>query len=232
MTNQNNVLIIEDDPDIAYLIQLQLTELNNLCQISFMANDITSHLNEKKWSLIILDRMLPDTNGLIICHQIRQNQLNKETPVIFLTALGETDHVIEGLEAGADDYIMKPFDLSILKARVKSLLRRSLINENKLTEQNEFFILEDLKLDTKNFKAYIKNQDINLTPSEWTILKELFFYKGIVQNRDSLVSAIAGADVFVTPRTVDTHMAALRKKIGPYADQIETIRGIGYRLKD
>jgi len=179
--------------------------------------------------LFILDRMLPSISGLEICKFARLFNQTKTTPILMLTALSTPEQIVEGLDAGADDYMTKPFDLAILLARVRSLLRRREINQRSPENKNKLRH-KDLLIDMDQCKAWINEVLLDLTLSEYKILCCFMLSPGKVLTRNQLVEYIQDGPVHVTDRTIDTHIFGLRKKLGDYASIIETIRGIGYRV--
>lgn len=227
--NQYKILIIEDDNDIRELIRLQLKLQNYQTFIATSGSEAFEQIENNDFHLLIVDRMLPDTNGIDICLKVRANPKTTKIPIIFLTALAEPQNIIEGLDAGAEDYITKPFDINILHARVRSQLRRANPESKKDINQLTF---GDLTINQSKCRVEVSDDEINLTNTEFQILSALCLKPGIVHTREKLILDILGDDVHVTNRTIDTHIAGLRKKLGPYAKLIETIRGVGYRLKD
>jgi two-component system phosphate regulon response regulator PhoB len=184
----------------------------------------------KKIQLFILDRMLPSVNGLEICKFIRLYNNTKTTPILMLTALSTPEQIVEGLDAGADDYMTKPFDYAILQARVRSLLRRRQLHEKAQDASPNILKLRDLVVDTDQCKVWIEEKILEFTLSEYKILCCFLQSPGKVLTRNQLVEYIQDGPVHVTDRTIDTHIFGLRKKLGEYAGIIETIRGIGYRV--
>ncbi|MAZ47153.1 MAG: DNA-binding response regulator [Halobacteriovoraceae bacterium] len=221
------ILIIEDDADISEVLRLQL-ELKQYQPIV-----ASSYLNAQKamegdkFDLFLIDRMLPDASGLDICRYLRNHETYESTPIILITAMAEPENIVEGLDAGADDYITKPFDINILHARVRAHLRR--LESNKKTGDLQ---IGPLSLNME--KCEVKNEGdlLQLTNTEFQILCQLFENPGVVYSREKLIAKILGDEVHVTNRTIDTHIAGLRKKLGSASNQIETIRGVGYRLRE
>jgi two-component system phosphate regulon response regulator PhoB len=184
--------------------------------------------------------MLPGIQGVELIRKIRP--ANTRIKMMMVTAKADADSIVAGLEAGADDYLTKPFDSKVLGARVRHLMRR-LMHEEELRSRLERRSGEDKNPEfpesvefnglsihfTKHIIRY-QNSDIHLTPSEFKLLAALFKAQGQVLTRDQLIDLIQGEDVSVTGRTIDTHIFALRKKIGDWAKHIETIRGVGYRI--
>lgn len=226
------IVIIEDEEEISELIQSQIASLG-FTNVAFYdgkkALDYIQSNESKNIQLFILDRMLPSANGLEICKFIRLNNLTKDIPILMLTALSTPEQIVEGLDAGADDYMTKPFDHAILLARVRSLLRRRQMT-NRTEENKNILRHKDLVLDMDQCKAWVDNQNLDLTLSEYKILCCFLLSPGKVLTRNQLVEYIQDGPVNVTDRTIDTHIFGLRKKLGDYASIIETIRGIGYRV--
>jgi DNA-binding response OmpR family regulator len=210
------------------MIQSLLSKANLSTKVFFdgkLALDFIKSDLAKNVRLFILDRMLPNATGTEISQFIRANKLTAKIPILMVTALSSPEQIIEGLDAGADDYVTKPFDLSVFMARVRSLLRRS---EPAPIQHLQY---EDLVIDTTQCIVTIDNTPIDLTVSEYKLLCCFFQTQGKVFTRNQLVSHIQDGPVHVTGRTIDTHIFGLRKKLGKYSDIIETIRGIGYRVK-
>ncbi len=230
-----HIVVVEDEQEISELIQIQLKNLGHTITAftdGKKALDFLQQNDGKEASqiqLFILDRMLPSISGLEICKFIRLFNQTKTTPILMLTALSTPEQIVEGLDAGADDYMTKPFDLAILMARVRSLLRRREINQ-RTTENKNILQHKDLVIDMDQCKAWIDDQLLDLTLSEYKILCCFMLSPGKVLTRNQLVEYIQDGPVHVTDRTIDTHIFGLRKKLGDYASIIETIRGIGYRV--
>jgi DNA-binding response OmpR family regulator len=221
------ILIIEDDNDIRELIRLQLQLQNYQVSVAQNGQEAKNLYNNNQYDLFLVDRMLPDTSGLEICRELRSSSATAKTPIILVTALAEPQNIIEGLDAGADDYITKPFDINILHARVRAQLRRIGPKTNP-----DIMAFNDLTVDIKKCRVKVNNEEVMLTNTEFQILATLAQEPGIVHTRENLISKILGDDVHVTNRTIDTHIAGLRKKIKSSSKLIETIRGVGYRLQD
>lgn len=225
--SQVKILIIEDDHDIRDLIRLQLKLQNYDVSVASSGKEAIEQTENNDFQLFLIDRMLPDTNGIELCKLLRLNKKYESTPIILVTALSEPENIIEGLDAGANDYITKPFDINILHARVRAQLRS--LKPSKSSELLEFGLL---KIDVQKCSVKVEEESIGLTNTEFQILTTLALKPGIVHTRESLIQKILGGDVHVTNRTIDTHIAGLRKKLKVCSTAIETIRGVGYRLKD
>jgi DNA-binding response OmpR family regulator len=222
------IVIVEDDKEIGEMIQALLKKSEIFSQIFYdgkEANQFIKSDMSKDTRLFILDRMLPHMTGIELSQTIRNNKTTTKIPILMLTALSSPEQIIEGLDAGADDYVTKPFDLSVFMARVRSLLRR---NQPEVSQQLKY---ENLLIDTAQCIVTIHGTAIDLTLSEYKLLCYFFETQGKVFTRNQLVSHLQDGPVHVTSRTIDTHIFGLRKKLGEYSSIIETIRGIGYRVK-
>jgi DNA-binding response OmpR family regulator len=239
MTSAKRILIVEDDKNISHLIQYNLEKEGYICVIASKGEDALTTLNKKDIDLIILDIMLPGIDGFDVCRKIKQTDKIKNIPVIMLTAKGEEIDRVVGLELGADDYIVKPFSPRELILRVKAILRRG----NSSEQKKDTLTIENITIDTAKHKVTIaeksknKNKDakeveIELTPMEFKLLLTLSERRGRVQSREKLLSDVWNTDVDIDTRTVDTHIKRLREKLRITGDLIETVHGIGYRLKE
>ena len=229
---KTNILVVEDEKDICQLMCLHLNRQDYLTQAAGDGIKAYECLEKTAFDLIILDWMLPGMNGLELLIWIRdKNPINKRAPVLFVTAKSEPEDIVRALESGADDYIVKPFDLRVLMARVQSLLRRremkDLLNKDK---KESSLSVGNLTLDRSSHKVFIKDQEISLTLSEFLLLETLLMNQGKVLSRQQLINYVQGESTNVTGRTIDTHTSVLRKKIGEYGRLIETVRGVGYRI--
>ncbi|EQC45535.1 response regulator [Bacteriovorax sp. Seq25_V] len=234
-----SALIVEDENAIANLIKVNLETLGITATIINQGREAITHLQNStdiNYSLIILDRMLPALDGIEICKFIRMYERTKNIPVLMVTALTKPSDIVDGLEAGADDYITKPFDINVLKARVKSLLRRY---QPEKEEEKSGSITDPthgrlshrgITVDTEQCRVWTGDDEISLTVSEYKLLCTLLERPGKVLTRKYLVETIQGGPIHVTERTIDTHIFGLRKKLNNYSNFIETIRGIGYRI--
>jgi DNA-binding response OmpR family regulator len=226
-----NILVVEDEKDIRDLISFQLSsEGHQIHQAESVDKALQLIDSVERVDLFIIDWMLPGImSGLEFTKNLRGQKKFLKTPVIIITALTQPDNIVAALDAGADDYITKPFDLSVLQARVRVQLR----NLEKNQELNSDVLLYgSMKIEVNKCRVWVKNEEVQLTSTEFKILSLLASRPGHVFTREQFINNIQGENIFVTGRTIDTHMAGLRKKIGEAANLIETIRGIGYRFKD
>lgn len=222
------VLLIEDEPGIAQMINIQLKMFGfEVC----LAPDATTALkleNLVDVAVIVLDWMLPDEDGPTIIPKLR---LRTGAPILMLTARSELIDKLMGFEAGADDYLTKPFDMMELIARIKALVRR---NQPAATlEKSAPVVYDDLSLDLKTRRIQVKNQEIELTPTEFKILEIMIRQPGVVLSRNDLIEQVMGYEYEGYGRTLDSHIARLRSKIEPDAKSpryIKTVFGIGYKF--
>lgn len=218
------VLVVEDEAEILELISLLLLRLGHRVQQCRSAIEAVEFLKKDKYDLLVLDWMLPHFSGIDLLKTMGSNK----PPVLMVTAKSEPQDIVTGFEAGADDYITKPFEPSIFSARVKALLRRA---ASPIKSQSDILKIGSLKMNLASYEVHDKDELLHLTPSEFKILATLAQSRGRVLTRDHLIEIVQGEGVSVTGRTIDTHVFGLRKKIGDSADWIETIRGVGYRVK-
>lgn len=227
------IVIVEDEIEICDVIKNYLVSFGYRLQIfndGKKALDFVQTNEAKDVNLFILDRMLPSVSGIEILKFLRMFNQTKSIPVLMLTALSTPEQIVEGLDAGADDYMTKPFDLAVLNARVRSLLRRNIV-KNEITVPNKNVLrLKDMVVDMDQCKVWIKEDLVELTLSEYKLLCCFLQNPGKVHTRNQLVEFIQDGPVHVTDRTIDTHIFGLRKKLGEYSNLIETIRGVGYRV--
>jgi DNA-binding response OmpR family regulator len=225
------ILVVEDEIDLNDLIARQLRQEGHEVYQSFDGEKGAEIAAAIKPDLVILDWMLPKLDGLAVCRRIRENSI---TPVLMLTARGEEADIVLGLEVGADDYLTKPFKIRELQARVRAILRREQFHDAVPEPQFPTDIpLESgpirLSLDMRT--AFVGSEELDLTPKEFDLLAMFVQNPGRAFSRDYLLERIWGDDVYVTDRTVDTHVQRLRKKLGDEADAIRTVWGIGYKLQ-
>lgn len=231
MTQKKRILLIEDEEDIAALIKLQ-AELSGY-KLHVEVDGINGYraIEREKPDLVILDIMLPGQNGYDVCRKMKSNNDLKQIPVIILTAKSEELDMVLGLELGADDYIAKPFSPKVLFSRIKAVLRRS--KEEEVEEKSVTHIkFGDFTLEIEKYTLKKGDKLIPITLSEFGILKRLLSNRGKVLTRNQLLDDIHNDDAFIVDRNIDVHIAALRKKLGPSFDWIETVRGVGYRFKE
>ncbi len=227
------ILIVEDEMDISRLLQLQVDSMGYGSDAVSSGEWALDSLNEKIYGLIILDWMLPGLSGIEMTRQIRKKSSFRDIPILMLTAKSDPENIVEGLEAGVDDYVTKPFRPEVLKARIIALLRRARRTRQKESMgEGDEIKMGPLRVSLKSYKAYLEGEMLNLTPSEIKLLITMLKFRGRVLTRDRLIEEVQGEGVSVVGRTVDTHVFGLRKKFGVYSEIIETVRGVGYRVRD
>lgn len=222
-----NILVVDDEEHIVELLKFNLEMQGYNIEVSYDGLDAFIKARDLNPDLILLDRMLPNIDGLEVLKKIREDSSIKNIPVIMLTAKTMEKDKIEGLEVGADDYISKPFSIQEVLARVKAVLRR--YNSNK-PEKKAFLELGNIKIDLQNYEVFKDSKKIDLTLKEFELLKLLAQNKGKVLSRNFLLDKIWGYEYFGETRTVDVHIRHLRKKIEDGEKYIETIRGVGYKI--
>jgi len=222
-----NILLVEDEKSIVTLIKYNLEKEGFKVFCSETGEDALKIIKEKIPDLVILDWMLPDTSGIDVCRQIKIDKKLKNIPVLILTAKGEPDDKIKGLEVGADDYVTKPFNNKELLLRIKSLIKRS-----KPSLFEDLGTFKDLKIDRITKKVFREDKEIKLGPIEYKLLDFLIKSPQRVYSREQLLSNVWGENINVESRTVDVHIRRLRKAINidKKNDLIRTVRSSGYSL--
>lgn len=223
-----HILIIEDERDIADLLQFNLEQKQYSVSVARNGENGIEIAKNEKPDLVLLDLMLPGIHGLDVCRILKTKKGLEKISIIMLTALGQEENIVKGLEAGADDYISKPFSFKILLARIKSVLRRG---EHQKTESEKLIIINNLKIIPRKREVSIEEKKLELTYTEFQILYLLASHPGWVFTRYQIIEKIRGNKSSVTDRSVDFQIVGLRKKIGESGRLIETIRGVGYRFK-
>lgn len=224
---KEKIVIVDDEKDILELLDVNLKK-NGFNTILFQnGSDFLNYFYKNSLDLVILDLMLPDIDGLEILRKIKEK--DSLMPVIILTAKGEEFDRVIGLEIGADDYIVKPFSIRELIARVKTILRR--VKTKNLFKENLIEIDENFKIYPNRYEVFIKDKKINLTITEFKILLLLIQKRGEVISRDDMLNYLWGIDKIVIDRTIDVHIKNLREKLGDYKFLIKNIRGVGYKIE-
>jgi len=225
-TSIKKIAIVDDEPDILELISVNLVRSGFKTKEFLSGEDFFKYIKNKSIDLLILDVMLPDSDGFEIIKYLKNKEEYLSIPVIMLTARGTESEKILGLELGADDYITKPFSPRELVARVKAVLRR---NNNEVKEEI-IEITEDLHIDLQKYQVFLENKKVDLTTSEFKILKLLSKKIGWVYSRDQILETLDAYDKGVLDRTVDVHIKNLREKLKQYGKLIKNIRGVGYKI--
>jgi two-component system phosphate regulon response regulator PhoB len=223
------VMVVEDEEPLALLLRYNLEAEGYEVETVASGDEAELRLYEQTPDLLLLDWMLPGLSGIELCRRLRLRRETERLPVIMLTARGEENERIRGLQTGADDYVVKPFSVPELMARIRAMLRRA--NPDSLSSK---LAVGDLELDRESHRAYRSGRELRLAPTEFRLLEFLLASPGRVFSREQLLNGVWGRDVYVDERTVDVHVGRLRKAInrGRERDPIRTVRGAGYSLDD
>jgi two-component system, OmpR family, phosphate regulon response regulator PhoB len=224
-----SILVIEDEEPLQVLLRYNLESEGYKVRHSAQGEDALYLISDEKPDLILLDWMLPGISGIEVCRLIRAKPEARDIPIIMLTARSEEAERVRGLATGADDYLVKPFSVPELLARIKTILRR--VNPDAVAEQLK---AGDLVLDRKTRRVNRGVRDINLSPTEFRLLEQLMKNPGRVYSRSQLLDTVWGRDAFVDERTVDVHVGRLRKSLsrGRETDPVRTIRAMGYAFDE
>ena len=221
------ILIIEDDRDIQELLSVSLKREGwHLLQAATGEQGLEL-LKKEKVSCILLDIMLPGTDGLKILKKIKESEQWRNVPVIITTARGEEADIVTGLELGADDYVVKPYSPKVLAARVRAALRRQEDEGKEKTAWQQ----GKLCLDSRRHEAFYDERQLDLCATEFALLRYFISHPDMVFSRNQLIGAVHGPGYPVTDRSIDVQILGLRKKLGDAGNMIETIRGVGYRFR-
>ena len=221
----SKILIVEDDPAIRRVIALAVKSAGHSPVLEADTGDGgLSAVRREKPALVLLDVMLPGMDGIEVCRRVKSDPALASTAIILLTAKGEERDVVTGLDAGADDYVTKPFSKEVLLARMRAALRKD------PTAPSGALALDGLEMDGLTHRVTLGGDELKLTLTEYRILELLLRNRGRVFERGHILDRISGGEKFVTDRTVDVQIVGLRRKLGDWAHHVETVRGLGYRL--
>ena len=224
-----SILIVEDEESIQLLLTYNLESEGYKVRVTASGEDVAALLDEEPADLVLLDWMLPDISGIEVCRAMRARPKTRNVPVIILTARGEERERVRGLATGADDYVVKPFSVPELMARIRSILRRSNPEAMK-----DVLAMGDLSLDRVTRRVMRGPRSVNLSPTEFRLLEYFLTSPGRVYSRTQLLDNVWGRDSDIDERTVDVHVGRLRKAIsrGKEPDPIRTVRGMGYSFDE
>jgi two-component system phosphate regulon response regulator PhoB len=230
---RETVLVVDDEEDILELVRYNLEKEGYSVVGVTTGEDALAATRMKMPDVLVLDLMLPGVDGLEVCRRLKSDPTTKQIPIIMLTAKGSEADIVTGLELGAADYVTKPFSPRVLTARLKAVLRR----ETEASEDDTAVRVRELVIHPGRHQVLVRETPVELTATEFRILLFLARRPGWVFTRQQIVDAAQGDDVYVndryvTDRSVDVHMVSLRRKLGSAGASIETVRGVGYRLKD
>lgn len=228
MMAKPTILVVDDEEDIRELVQLNLRREGYHAVMCETGEEALKQVSSKTPDAIILDLMLPGMDGLEVCRRLKGDAKTRQIAVVMLTAKGEEADIVAGLELGADDYVTKPFSGKVLVARVRRLLRKQR-DEN---DEQAVVKIHELTVDPARHEVLVGDEAVALTLTEFNILSTLARRPGRVFTRYQIVDAIHGSDYLVTDRAVDVQIVSLRKKLGPCAKYVDTVRGVGYRFLD
>ena len=221
------ILVVEDDPSIRRVIVLALKSGGYSDILEVEAGDVAVNAAfEKRPDLVILDLMLPGLDGLEVCRRLRSNPETSSVAIVMLTAKDSDRDIVAGLDAGANDYVTKPFSKEVLLARIRAALRKDTAC---VAERPS---LDGLVLDDVTHRVTLRNEELRLTLTEFRILELLLRNPGRVFGRSHIIDRISGGEKIVTERTIDLQVFGLRRKLGEWSRHLETIRGVGYRLDE
>ncbi|WP_130472937.1 response regulator transcription factor [Candidatus Magnetaquicoccus inordinatus] len=226
----SHILIIDDEPELLTVLEYNLRREGYQTQ-AFQSGEegLQWALQHETPLLALLDVMLPGISGVEVCYRLRANDRTRQMPIIFLSAKGnEIDRVI-GFELGADDYVVKPFNVRELLLRIRAILRRGAPAPQ--SETTHLLLCEEIRLDKKRHQLWVNEQEVALTSIEFNLLSVLLAKQGYIQSRENLLAEAWGDHATVHVRTVDVNIKRLREKLGSAGHRLETIRGIGYRMR-
>lgn len=226
----HRILVVDDEPDVTELLKYKLEQAGYRCEALNDPLLFVSKARDYQPDLMILDIMMPELSGLQLCRIARADPLMKDVPIIFLTAKGEVEDRVQGLESGAEDYMSKPFSVKELLLRVGKVIDRS--SKQVEAPKSQRIEISGVVIDDEMHQLQVDGADVVLTATEFRLLKLLMERKGRVQTREHLLVNVWNYDTDIETRTVDTHVRRVREKLGPYSHLIETVRGVGYRAVD
>lgn len=230
MAEKLRILVVEDDMDIQELVRYNLQKTGYQVESAFDGESGLQKTLIFRPNLILLDIMMPKLNGIEACRRLKADSVTAGIPVVFMTAKTEEGNIITGLDAGAQDYICKPFSIRVLLARVRACLRK--VNPSISDEARPVLTYRTLEINPGLHTVKLRGAPIDLTATEFRLLYFLAEYPGRVYTREQIIDAVRGDDYAVTDRAVDVQVAGLRKKLGEFGEFVETVRGVGYRLRE
>lgn len=225
---EKRVLVVDDEADVTELLEYKLKQAGFLVRAINDPLRVLGLARDLRPEVIVLDVMMPELNGLQLLKMIRADALLKDTPVLFLTAKGETDDRLKGLQGGADDYVAKPFDAREVVLRIQALAKRA---KSAAAAPDTRLAAGAIVIDLERHEVTAEGKTVELTATEFKLLRTLVERKGRVQTRERLLEDVWNYAPDIETRTVDTHMRRLREKLGRAGDVIETVRGVGYRAQ-
>ena len=229
MEKNKTILIVDDENDILGLVEFHVQQQGYKTLKATSGEQALKLIRDEKPDLIVLDLMLPGISGLDVCKYLKSESATENIPIIMLTAKGEEADIVQGLEMGADDYVTKPFSPKVLMARLNSVIRRK---HGPAGDESKLIKYKEITIDPGRRKVEINDTPVQLTYTEFEILQYLCTHPGWVFTRNDIVDNVHGDNYPVTDRSVDVQIVGLRKKLGAAGKYIETVRGVGYRIKE
>lgn len=226
---REHILVVDDEEDILELVRYNLEKAGYRVTCVASGGEAVKAARGGLPDLVVLDLMLPGLDGLEVCTLLKNDPKTKDTAIVMLTARGEEPDIVRGLELGADDYVTKPFSPRVLLARIQAVLRR---REAEAKEKDAVIRVHDLVIHPGRHEVSVNGTPIDLTFTEFRLLHYLARRPGWVFTRSQIVDTVRGEGYAVTDRAVDVQIVGLRKKLGPRGHYIETVRGVGYRMKE
>jgi two-component system phosphate regulon response regulator PhoB len=228
MRDAKRILVVEDEEDLANLLEYNLQREGYEAVVAMDGRAALGEVERSLPDLILLDRMLPSLSGDEVIAQLRRQPRTSKLPIVMLTAKAEEVDELVGLGLGADDYITKPFSMKLLLARIAALFRRAEVSD----APSEVFTIGPITVDAARHEVTVEGRPVSVTATEFRLLKALIAAGGRVLSRSQLIDSVLGTGTAVTDRTIDVHITALRKKLGPVSRWIQTVRGVGYTFRE
>ena len=223
-------IVIEDEADILEVIQYNLEREGYRVLTARDGKEGLQLIKKEMPDIVLLDLMLPSLDGIEVCRKLKEDPITHSIPIIMVTAKGEESDIVLGLGIGADDYVTKPFSPKELMGRVKAVLRRGPLKEDRGAAER--IVWDKVVIDAGRHEVQVGKKPVTLTATEFRLLHFLASHPGRVFTRDQLLNRVIGDGVIVVDRNIDVHVRAVRRKLGSYENLIETIRGVGYRFRD
>ena len=228
---KKKILLVDDERDLVDVVAFNLRREQYVVLTAHDGDTALAVADRERPDLVLLDLMLPGINGLEVCRRLRANPRTAAVPIIMLTAKGEETDAVIGLAQGADDYVRKPFGVKELMARISARLRRGAPGYEPARDDGDV-TYGDLVVDGGRFEARLGEEVLPLTATEFRVLQRLAGRPGRVFTRDELLEVAPLADTMSAGRSVDVHVSQIRRKLGRYAEHLETVRGVGYKLRE
>jgi DNA-binding response OmpR family regulator len=238
----SKIIVIDDEEDILELIRYNLEKERATVETFTSGKKALNTIQQSLPDLVICDWMMDDIDGLDLCRLLKRDSRMSQIPFVMLTARGDEIDAVTALELGADEYLIKPIRMRELITRVKKILSRNSRDEPvpalpapelpTPTSADKLLVFKGIRMNIENHKITLDNQDLSLTFTEFRLLQLLISRPGRVHSRNQIMEKLNGIDYFATERSIDVQVAGLRKKLGPYKDYLETVRGVGYRMQE